>query len=116
MLADFVAGVPILGLDQETAEAFARLRFGLRFRGELLADHDTWIAATAGPPRPRPHRTRPALRTHSRAEALVGERADPASVAECDAARQSNELARGIQGVDYADGVEVTVRPANRPG
>ena len=44
---DFLAGVPVLGIDRETAEEFARLRSGLRARGELLADHDTWIAATA---------------------------------------------------------------------
>ena len=46
-LNDFLAGVPVLGIDRETAEEFARLRSGLRTRGELLADHDTWIAATA---------------------------------------------------------------------
>ena len=46
-LDSFLAGVPVVGLDRETAEAFARLRSDLRSRGELLADHDTWIAATA---------------------------------------------------------------------
>lgn len=46
-LASFVAGVPVLGIDEQTAETFAHLRSELRSRGELLADHDTWIAATA---------------------------------------------------------------------
>jgi predicted nucleic acid-binding protein len=46
-LNDFLAGVPLLGIDREAAEEFARLRSELRARGELLADHDTWIAATA---------------------------------------------------------------------
>jgi tRNA(fMet)-specific endonuclease VapC len=36
-----------MGIDQETAEQFAQIRVELRARGELLADHDIWIAATA---------------------------------------------------------------------
>ena len=42
-----LTGLQIIGLDRETAEVFAQLRVSLRARGELLADHDTWIAATA---------------------------------------------------------------------
>ena len=44
---DIFGGVPILGLDEVTAETFATLRFDLRRRGELIPDHDLWIAATA---------------------------------------------------------------------
>jgi tRNA(fMet)-specific endonuclease VapC len=43
----FLQGVTIVGLDQEIAETFARLRYDLRSRGQLIPDQDTWIAATA---------------------------------------------------------------------
>jgi predicted nucleic acid-binding protein len=37
----------VLGLDTDIAEGFASLRVDLRSRGQLIPDHDTWIAATA---------------------------------------------------------------------
>jgi len=46
-LTQFLIGVPILRPDRATAERFADIRSQLRGRGELLADQDTWIAATA---------------------------------------------------------------------
>jgi tRNA(fMet)-specific endonuclease VapC len=46
-LFDLWAGVPVLGLDEETAQRFARLRSDFRLRGQLIPDHDMWIAATA---------------------------------------------------------------------
>ena len=45
--AALVAGVPVLGIDQDTAGVFAGLRRALRTSGEPIPDHDTWIAATA---------------------------------------------------------------------
>lgn len=44
---DFVDAVDLLGVDVETAEEYGQLRSSLRVRGELLADNDLWIAATA---------------------------------------------------------------------
>ncbi len=41
------SGVPALGLDMQTAEMFASQRASLRSRGQLIPDHDLWIAATA---------------------------------------------------------------------
>jgi predicted nucleic acid-binding protein len=43
----FLQGVTLVGLDQDTGESFARVRFDLRSRGEPIPDHDVWIAATA---------------------------------------------------------------------
>jgi predicted nucleic acid-binding protein len=37
----------LLGLNAEIAERFAALRVDLRSRGQLIPDHDMWIAATA---------------------------------------------------------------------
>ncbi len=45
--ARFVAGVPVLPLDQKIAQVFAEHRAALRSRGLLIPDHDLWIAATA---------------------------------------------------------------------
>lgn len=45
--ADILAGVPILELDVETAQVFAYQRANLRSKGQLIPDHDLWIAATA---------------------------------------------------------------------
>jgi tRNA(fMet)-specific endonuclease VapC len=46
-LSEFLAGVPILGLDIETAHTFAGLRSDLHSRGQPIPDDDLWIAATA---------------------------------------------------------------------
>jgi predicted nucleic acid-binding protein len=46
-LRTLLTGTEVMGLDPETAELFAQLRVSLRSRGELLADHDIWIASTA---------------------------------------------------------------------
>jgi predicted nucleic acid-binding protein len=49
-LADFnslLRGVPVVPPDEQTAQVFAQLRVDLRARGELLGDHDIWIASTA---------------------------------------------------------------------
>lgn len=46
-LNEVLAGVPVLGIDTETADQFSNLRRDLRRRGELIPDHDLWIAATA---------------------------------------------------------------------
>jgi predicted nucleic acid-binding protein len=43
----FLARLTLLGLDDATMERFARLRAGLRRRGELIPDLDLLIAATA---------------------------------------------------------------------
>ena len=45
--SQFLEGVPILGLDISTADTFADLRSDLRRRGQLISDHDLWIASTA---------------------------------------------------------------------
>lgn len=45
--ADVLEGIPLLNLDIETAQIFARHRSRLRARGEPIPDHDLWIAATA---------------------------------------------------------------------
>ena len=41
------SGIPALGLNMQTAEVFAAQRASLRARGQLIPDHDLWIAATA---------------------------------------------------------------------
>jgi len=46
-LFDVLAGVPLMGLDIETAHVFSRARAQLRRQGQLIPDHDLWIAATA---------------------------------------------------------------------
>jgi tRNA(fMet)-specific endonuclease VapC len=46
-LADLVAASTMIFLDIETAEVFAHLRQRLRAEGNLIPDHDIWIAATA---------------------------------------------------------------------
>jgi predicted nucleic acid-binding protein len=46
-LNELLVGLTVLGIDLQTAEVFARTRSELRERGELIPDHDTWIAATA---------------------------------------------------------------------
>ncbi|MEA2583686.1 MAG: hypothetical protein QOF33_1771 [Thermomicrobiales bacterium] len=43
----FLSGYRIFGLDDQIAERFAEIRADLRRRGELLADLDLLIAATA---------------------------------------------------------------------
>jgi tRNA(fMet)-specific endonuclease VapC len=45
--SDFVSGVAVLGLSRITGDRFAQLRFDLRRSGQLIPDHDLWIAATA---------------------------------------------------------------------
>jgi tRNA(fMet)-specific endonuclease VapC len=46
-LERFGATLDLLAPDSPTALAYARIRAGLRARGQLLADNDLWIAATA---------------------------------------------------------------------
>ena len=46
-LRTMLTGVETMGLDRATAELFAEIRSGLRARGQILADHDIWIASTA---------------------------------------------------------------------
>ncbi len=44
---DVLAVISVLGLDMRIAEHFARLRSFLRRGGQMISDHDLWIAATA---------------------------------------------------------------------
>ncbi|MCI0477886.1 MAG: PIN domain-containing protein [Anaerolineales bacterium] len=44
---DFISGIPILGVDQETARTFADIKTQLRKEGMLLEDWDLMIAANA---------------------------------------------------------------------
>lgn len=46
-LEAFLAGVTVLGLDQETCQRFGRLRGSLRRQRKVVADFDLLIAATA---------------------------------------------------------------------
>ena len=46
-LDELLAGLTVLGIDDDTASVFGRLRAELRVAGQLIADHDLWIAATA---------------------------------------------------------------------
>jgi tRNA(fMet)-specific endonuclease VapC len=46
-LQEFVSGVTVLGIDEETCRRFGRLRGSLRSRGKLVGDFDLLIAATA---------------------------------------------------------------------
>ena len=45
--AELLARVPVLGLDERTALAYAALRRSLRASGRLMSDNDLWIASTA---------------------------------------------------------------------
>lgn len=47
VLEDLLAGIPVIGLAEATARQFAKLRFNLRSTGQMINDHDIWIAATA---------------------------------------------------------------------
>jgi len=47
LLKEFLSGVMILGVDEQTCEHFGRLRGSLRRQGALIADFDLLIAATA---------------------------------------------------------------------
>ena len=47
VLDRLLRAVPVFGIDEPTALLFAELRFGLRRDGQLVGDHDIWIAATA---------------------------------------------------------------------
>ena len=47
LLVDVIAGVPVIGLDIEIGQLFAAARAELRRQGQLIPDHDLWIAATA---------------------------------------------------------------------
>lgn len=47
ILQEFVGGVAVLGLDEETCKLFGRLRGTLRQQGRLTGDFDLLIAATA---------------------------------------------------------------------
>lgn len=46
-LVEVLSGVPVLGLDVETAQVFATTRAQLRGQGQFIPDHDLWIAASA---------------------------------------------------------------------
>ena len=46
-LADFLRGVTVLGIDEETARIFGRERGRLRRAGAIIGDMDLLIAATA---------------------------------------------------------------------
>lgn len=46
-LNDLLDGVPVLGIDESLAPRFAALRYHLRSTGQIINDHDIWIAATA---------------------------------------------------------------------
>jgi len=46
-LDQFVRATTFLDLDAETAHVFADIRRGLRLSGQVIGDHDIWIAATA---------------------------------------------------------------------
>ena len=47
MLEEFLAGVVILGLDEDMCKRFGQLRGSLRRRGQTVGDFDLLIAATA---------------------------------------------------------------------
>lgn len=47
VLVDVLSGIPVLGLDMETAQVFASTRARLRAQGQLIPDHDLWIASSA---------------------------------------------------------------------
>jgi tRNA(fMet)-specific endonuclease VapC len=46
-LNDFLQGVNLVSLDEETAKLFGRQRGRLRADGMIIGDSDIWIAATA---------------------------------------------------------------------
>jgi tRNA(fMet)-specific endonuclease VapC len=46
-LDDLLSGTTMLGIDRETADVFAEVRSRLRSQGQIIGDHDIWIAATA---------------------------------------------------------------------
>jgi tRNA(fMet)-specific endonuclease VapC len=46
-LNDFLRGVTVLGIDEETSKIFGRERGRLRQSGQLIGDIDLFIAATA---------------------------------------------------------------------
>ena len=46
-LNDFLGAVPALTIDPATAQVFADIRSALRRSGQIINDHDIWIAATA---------------------------------------------------------------------
>jgi tRNA(fMet)-specific endonuclease VapC len=47
MLEEFLAGVVVLGLDEEICKRFGQLRGSFRKRGQTIGDFDLLIAATA---------------------------------------------------------------------
>ncbi len=47
MLAEFISGVVILGIDEEICKRFGQLRGSLRSVGKLVGDFDLLIAASA---------------------------------------------------------------------
>jgi tRNA(fMet)-specific endonuclease VapC len=46
-VAAFAAAIVVLPADQETADAYARIKQALRSKGRPIPDNDLWIAATA---------------------------------------------------------------------
>lgn len=47
VIDEVLAGSHVYGIDDVTARRFASLRHALRTSGQLINDHDIWIAATA---------------------------------------------------------------------
>jgi tRNA(fMet)-specific endonuclease VapC len=47
LVGSFASSITVLSCDRVTAEAYARLKQGLRKKGRPIPDNDLWIAATA---------------------------------------------------------------------
>jgi tRNA(fMet)-specific endonuclease VapC len=47
LVTSFASSITVLPCDRVTAEAYARLKQGLRAKGRPIPDNDLWIAATA---------------------------------------------------------------------
>lgn len=46
-IAEFASSITALPTDRMTAEAYARIKDGLRKKGRPIPDNDLWVAATA---------------------------------------------------------------------
>ena len=47
VVADFASSITALPTDRRTAEAYARMKQGLRAKGRPIPDNDLWVAAVA---------------------------------------------------------------------
>jgi len=47
LVADFASSITALPTDRRTAEAYARMKQGLRAKGRPIPDNDLWVAAVA---------------------------------------------------------------------